>query len=368
MSRRAERLGSWLAALVLVTSMLVLYSRGGEPPIVIGKVGELEVTGKAPKIAEPAPTSHPIQLLAAHLRWVPPEVPLDIPDKPIPSDLKFFLIIGTDARPGENVTNARADSIHIGAVDPVSRRGTILGIPRDAYVDIPGHGKRKINAATTIGGPELLVQTVRQLTGYPISYYGVTAFAGMTTVADKLGGVRIKVPYRMDDDKSGAHFEPGWHHMNGQEVLAFSRCRYGVPGGDFGRSENHGRVIKHTLEKMRAEVKDGGGIRKWLNVLFANARLDLSMGEAIELGRFALKVLPSDLMNVVAPGYSADRDGQSVVMLTDSAYALFKDIGADAVADGNTDRDPPARDPKPADPEPSPTPTPTPLLPIDLPK
>jgi LCP family protein required for cell wall assembly len=275
----------------------------------------------------------------------------------IPKDLKFFLVIGSDARPGQDITRARADSIHIAAVDPLVKKGTVLGIPRDSYVDIPGHGKRKINAALALGGPDLLGQVVKNVTGLPVSHYAVTGFDGMTRITDELEGVDIDVPYEMKDKYSGADFEPGKRHMNGRDVLAFSRARHGVPGGDLGRSMNHGRVILHTLEKMRKEVSSGDGIMKWLKILYKHASLNMSIGDAFELGKLARQISPSNLENVVASGSSETINGQSVIVLNDEAKALFRDVGADAMADGDEKRDPP-----PPPPPPKPTPTPTPLL------
>jgi LCP family protein required for cell wall assembly len=251
--------------------------------------------------------------------------------------------------------------LHIAAVDPLTREGTVLGLPRDSWVNVPGHGQQKINSALALGGPELMVQTVRELTGFPIGFYAVTAFEGITRMVDELEGLDVNVPYRMDDRYSGSRFEPGWHHMNGAQVLAFTRARHGVPGGDLGRSENQGRVIVHALEKLRAKTKDEGGVRKWLEVLFKHAKLDMSIGDAIELGVFARQLAPKDLRNVVAPGNPGSMGGQSVVVLTDAAYELFKDVGADGVADGDRERGEPKAPPPGTTPTPKPTPKKTPL-------
>ncbi|MEX0873960.1 MAG: LCP family protein [Actinomycetota bacterium] len=362
LSRRYERLVVVFSILAVVAAVLNVYSRTGEPALVIGKLRNVEKIREGPapttEPAPPAPPARPVSQVAPFLRKAPPPpVAAALPVLNIPKDLKFFLVIGSDARPGEDITRARADSIHIAAVDPLVKKGTILGIPRDSYVDIPGHGKRKINAALVLGGPDLLGQVVKNVTGLPVSHYAVTGFEGMTRITDELEGVDIDVPYEMKDKYSGADFEPGKRHMNGREVLAFSRARYGVPGGDFGRSENHGRVILHTLEKMRKEVSSGDGIMKWLKILYKHASLNMSIGDAFELGKLARQISPSNLGNVVASGSSETISGQSVIVLNDEAKALFRDIGADAIADGDEKRDPP-----PLPPPPKPTPTPTPLL------
>lgn len=294
---------------------------------------------------------------------VAPPPPPPAPVFHIPADLRFFLVIGSDARHWQDMADARADSIHVVAIDPVSRMGTVLGIPRDSWVNIPGRGMNKINAALVYGGPNLLTQTVRELTGMPISHWALTGFAGIEKIVDTLGGVDIYVPYDMKDRYSGADFREGWQHMDGPDVLAFSRARYGVPGGDFGRSENHGRVMIDSLRKMRKEVKTGGDLQKWLDVLYGHARLDMSIKDAFELGLLARKILPDELKNVVAPGRTGTADRQSVVFLEEAAMALFRDIAADAYADGDYERQPPKVDPTPK-PKATPTPTPPPLLPL----
>lgn len=337
----------------------VLVKHGArEPDIVIGRVHLSERTVTALDAPErPVPQLIPNPLLGPSGSG--PGAALAFRGAvDVPKDLLFFLVIGSDARPGEDMTHTRGDSIHVVAVDPLIRRGTILGIPRDSYVDVPGYGTRKINSALVLGGPDLMVRTVRALTGLPISYYAVTGFDGMVRMTDELRGVDVNVPYRMDDRQySGADFEPGWHHMDGRQVLAFSRDRHSLPNGDFGRSYNQGTVILDSLMKLRAETSDASGIRGWLNVFFRHARLDMSLADALSFGMLARQMVPAQLYNVVAPGDARDVDGQSVVVLSDQAYALFRDIGADALADGRMHRQAPPRTPPPT---PAPTPTPDP--------
>ena len=365
MHRRLPLAGA--AAFVVVAVAItgvVMHAR--EPSIVIGRVRNAPLPSEAGPSEAPIPSVlRPAPLLGGS--GAGPRGALAFRGAVnVPSDLLFFLVIGSDARPGQDLTRARADSIHVAAVDPLIRKGTIIGLPRDSYVNVPGHGQRKINAALPLGGPELLVRTVRELTGLPISHYAITGFEGIANIVNELGGVDINVPYRMNDRYSGANFEPGWHHMDGNQVLAFSRARHGVPGGDFGRSENHGRVIVHSLEKLRAETSDEGGVRRWLGVLYKHARLDMSINDAVELGVLARQVVPSSLRNVVASGTATNRDGQSVVVLDDRAFELFRDVGADALADGRTQREspPPTRTPTPTStskitPKPTATPQPT---------
>jgi LCP family protein required for cell wall assembly len=247
--------------------------------------------------------------------------------------LQFVLILGSDAR-GGNPSNARSDSIHVLALDPKARRGTVLGIPRDSYVDIPGHGKRKINEAMTLGGPELAVRTVRDLTGMPVTYYLLTAFEGARAIVNDLGGVDAYVPYDMNDRNSGAFFQRGWHRMDGEKALAFSRNRH-IPGGDFGRSENQGRLMLDVLKKLRAETGNRGDVERWLQILVRYTRVNMPFSDLLRLGVLARVTADSNVANVVAPGGSGRAGRASVVLLNQHAYDLFRDVAADAIVNGN---------------------------------
>jgi hypothetical protein len=96
----------------------------------------------------------------------PPGAPVPFSStEAVPEDLVFILVAGSDARPREEMLRARADSIHLLAVDPATGRGTVLGLPRDSWVEIPEHGYAKINAAYSYGGPSLAVATFEKLAG-----------------------------------------------------------------------------------------------------------------------------------------------------------------------------------------------------------
>src|ERR687891_384901 len=98
--------------------------------------------------------------------------------RPSADRLIVVLAIGSDARPGERVDRLRADSIHLIAVNPRQRAGTILGFPRDSLVSIPGRGTARINEAMVLGGPPLLARTVENITGIRIDYWMVASFTG----------------------------------------------------------------------------------------------------------------------------------------------------------------------------------------------
>ena len=247
-----------------------------------------------------------------------------------PDGLLFVLVAGSDARPGDRVDRSRADSIHLLAVNPASGTGTILGFPRDSWVEIPGHGRGKINTAMAIGGPDLLSATVQHLTGLPVHWWVVTSFDGLVAMVDALNRVVIPVERRMADKASGAFFERGLHNLSGREVLAFTRDRKSVAQGDFSRSANHGIVVLSALRKMRTEVADMDGVGSWVRVLWEHVRINAQLDDVVRLGATARRLDPDRLTNAVAPGEIGMAGSQSVVYLTPDAARLFEDLRDDA--------------------------------------
>ena len=254
----------------------------------------------------------------------------------VPTNLVWILAIGSDARPGGDMRKSNGDSIHLIGVDPQTGVGTVVGFPRDSWVKIPGHGTGKINSALAMGGPKLMAETVRQLTGLPVDYYVLTAFAGFQKIVDELGGVNVHVDRKMNDKMSGARFDPGWHNMNGGQALAYSRDRYDVPNGDFSRSLHQGNVMLSGLAKLRAEVGDDEGLHRWIGVFLRHADLDSPPQQLLPLAALARRLDPSKITNVVVPGRVGTAGAASVVYLTDEARKLFLDLRPDAAIGGPT--------------------------------
>src|SRR5207249_6307314 len=123
--------------------------------------------------------------------------------------------LGSDARPGEDIFHERSDSIHLIGVNPATGAGVVLGFPRDSYVDIPGVGFDKINAALTRGGPPLVADTIESMTGIHANYLFITSFDGLIRMVDRLGGVTVDVDFANSDELSGADFAAGPVHMDG---------------------------------------------------------------------------------------------------------------------------------------------------------
>ena len=247
----------------------------------------------------------------------------------------FLLVIGSDARPGESPEGTRGDSLHIVGVNPAKHAVSILGIPRDSFVPIPGIGTRKINEALFWGGPKLMVRTVEQLSGVAIDGYVLTGFKGFQDLVNAVGGIGVDVPYRMSDPYSHARFAPGMRHMNGRNALAFSRDRHDVPGGDFGRSMNQGRMLISALRELKTDVaKSPASILSWIAAGARILRSDLSLSDMVELLLSMPSLDPGHVENRVVSGTGATVGGLSVVLLSSAAHAMFRDLAADAIFNG----------------------------------
>jgi LCP family protein required for cell wall assembly len=248
----------------------------------------------------------------------------------------FVLVIGSDARPGRSAVNARADSIHIVGVNPRVGRVSILGIPRDSWVGIPGVGSNKINAALALGGPELFVRTVEQVSGIKIDAFVLTGFVGFERLVDAVGGIDVRIPYPIDDSAAGAHFRAGPEHLNRSEALAFARARHDVPAGDFSRSFNQGRLIIAALATLRRQVANDRptALLPWVLAGSRSLQTDLSLSQIFELLLAAPAFQSKRARNEVASGSGRMIGGLSVVVLGERARALFRDLRGDAVLGG----------------------------------
>jgi polyisoprenyl-teichoic acid--peptidoglycan teichoic acid transferase len=244
----------------------------------------------------------------------------------------FILALGSDARPGQSITHQRADSIHIIGVDVQRRRGTILGFPRDSWVHIPGHGTTKINTAMTLGGPQLMVRTVESITGIRIDFWMLTSFGGLMKMVDGVGGFKVYVPRPMNDRFSGANFRKGLQHFTGREALAFSRDRHDVPGGDFGRSKNQGRLMLAALSRFHKVFKDDPGkIFGWIAVGWRNLRTDLGVDTLLDLALTATSIPPKRVKNLLVPASVGSVGAASVVFISSSADRIYADMRQDGV-------------------------------------
>lgn len=242
----------------------------------------------------------------------------------------FVLVIGSDVREGDPA-GGRADALQIVALDTRRGRGTIVGIPRDSYVPIPGSGTSKINASLFFGGPERTVATVSQLSGITFHYWALVEFSRFRNLVDAVGGLEVDVPYQMADPFSGAFFEPGRRQMSGADALAFARNRKGAPRGDFGRSENQGRLLLEGLRKFRSDARNPLALARYLAAFHAQVVTNVPPAELLSLALVGRRVDPAKVHSLVLPGSGGSAGSASVVFLAPQAQNIFNGIRDDAV-------------------------------------
>jgi LCP family protein required for cell wall assembly len=172
-----------------------------------------------------------------------------------------WLITGSDSRAGlskkeenrlalgHDISGNRSDTILLLHEPANGTRPTLVSLPRDSYVPIPGHGYNKLNAAYAYGGPKLLVQTVQNVTGLPINHYMGIGFGGLVSVVNDVGGVRMCLPGPMKDPKAGLNLKAGCQVLNGDQALGFVRTR-NFAISDLQREQDQRLLIKGILSKM----------------------------------------------------------------------------------------------------------------------
>lgn len=184
-------------------------------------------------------------------------------NRPAASKGYDYVLVGSDSREGltpaqirqlhtgstKSADGKRTDSIILVHVPAGGGKPALISLPRDSYLPIPGHGKNKINASYTLGGPKLLVRTLEEATGLRIDGYVEIGFGGFATVVDSLGGVDICVKQAMDDPKAGINLKAGCQSLNGPNALGYVRARYSDPLGDIGRVQRQRQFLAAIMHK-----------------------------------------------------------------------------------------------------------------------
>ncbi|WP_136519400.1 LCP family protein [Cellulomonas telluris] len=166
-----------------------------------------------------------------------------------------YLLTGSDARGEEGgiaedgTEGQRTDTILLLHV-PRSGPTALISLPRDTYVEVPGHGGAKLNSAFAWGGAPLLVQTVEGLTGLTVDHYAEIGMGGVAHVVDAVGGVNLCYDGAVDDKDSGMVWQPGCHDVDGTQALAFARMRKADLQGDVGRALRQRQLIGAVVAKV----------------------------------------------------------------------------------------------------------------------
>ncbi|WP_413247696.1 LCP family protein [Rhodococcus sp. Z13] len=254
-----------------------------------------------------------------------------------------WLLVGSDSRvgltpeqeqelaTGGDVGAERTDTVLLVHIPPGGGSTTMVSLPRDSYVDVPGYGRDKLNASFALGGPQLLVQTVEGATGVHIDHYAEIGFGGFASIVDAVDGVDVCVPYPIDDPLAGLTLEAGCQELNGAQALGFVRTR-ATPLADLDRMNNQRLFLSALLSKATSPWTFLNPFRLWSLASGAAASLEVDDGDHLwDLARLAWAMRGETVTTTVPVGGFEDVDGVGNVLLWDRERAV---PFFDAIAEG----------------------------------
>jgi len=276
----------------------------------------------------------------------------DRPAKPTSgaaADAMNILVLGTDTRsdapttgaeaPGWEPGQARSDTMLIVHIDGDRRSASVISIPRDSWVDIPGHGKGKVNWAYSFGGPSLTVETVEKMTDVRIDHLTVIDWDGFKALTDAVGGVDIDIPKTVYDSARGVRWEAGRHHLDGEEALLYVRQRYGLRDGDLDRVARQQAFLRTLLKQtLHQELrKNPDQVLDLLSLFSKHASVDdeWSTTQMAKLAASLRNLRSDDISYLTVPTDGTGMVGdQSVVRLDPSRdLDLWRAVREDRMAD-----------------------------------
>jgi LCP family protein required for cell wall assembly len=269
----------------------------------------------------------------------------DYADRPGPGRGTNWLIVGSDSRQGlsaeqqrdlatgGDVGNSRTDTIVLVHVPEFGSDipTTVVSIPRDSYVPIPGHGRDKINAAFAIGGAPLLTQALEQATGLRLDHYAEIGFGGFAVLVDALGGVSMCPTTPINDPLAGIDVPAGCQKLDGRTALGFVRSR-DTPRADLDRMVNQRQFLSALLHRVTSPAVWLNPLR-WYSVPRAAAgALSVDQGDHVwDLALLGWALHGSTTALTVPIGEFTSGDVGSVVVWNHEAAAkLFDALASDA--------------------------------------
>ena len=248
-----------------------------------------------------------------------------------------FLLLGSDSR-GEHkgslaeINGQNSDTLVVMHVPADRDQITVMSIPRDTWLAIPGHGEAKVSAAMSWGGVPLAVQTVESLIDARIDHVAVVDFGGFQGLTDALGGVDIDNPIAFDSFYLTGHAYPrGPQHLTGTEALAFARERAAFPDGDVQRVHNQQLLIAAIFDGImeQATLTDPGRVSAVIGAVTEHLAVDdtLASTDLVGLGVELREVRADDVAFFTIPtlGPGTSPDGQVMIALDRAALPAVQD-------------------------------------------
>lgn len=263
------------------------------------------------------------------------------------ADALDVLLIGTDRRPDVPTADSgaagwtpgarRGDALMLLHLDADRRGASLISIPRDTWVRVPGHGMDRIDAALSLSGPALAVETVEHLTDVRIDHLAVVDWTGFEALVDAVGGIDVAVPETVGGPAREDTWSPGIHHLDGARALGYVGQRYARAKADLDRVARQ-QVVLRTLmqESLHQEMRtDPRMLYDFLDIVTRHLSIDdeWSTQELLELIVSMRSLRSADLTYLTMPvaGFGAER-GRSVVYADRrTARTLWRAVIADRV-------------------------------------
>ena len=242
-----------------------------------------------------------------------------VPESP---SAMHLLVLGSDYREDGEEGGSRSDTIILVNIDPDRDFFSVMSIPRDLRVEVPGHGFNKINYAYAVGGPALTIKTVKQLTGIDINHYLEVDFNAFRDITDSMGGVYVDVDKRYYQDNPRYELiklPPGYRLLDGDTALDYVRYRRDK-NLDFGRMERQ-QVFLTAVREQAMGWDLAFKLPRLVNALFSNVTTTLSANDVLKLAWWGVRLDGGKMRRVTIVGDAREQDGVSYVFVSKQGIA-----------------------------------------------
>ena len=269
----------------------------------------------------------------------------DYPERPAAGAGTTWLLVGSDSRqhltPEQQAELATGGDIGDGRTDTIllvhipgfgsSTPTTMVSIPRDSYVEIPGYGSDRINAAFTVGGPPLLAQTVEQATGLRLDHFAEVGFDGFADMVDAVGGVTMCPTEPISDPLAGIELPAGCQKLDGRNALGYVRTR-ATARADLDRMVNQRAFMSALMQRAASPAVWLHPLRWYPMAHAASDAVTVDSGAHIwDLARLAWALRGTVTTTTVPIGEFTGSDSGSVVVWdSDVADQLFAALKSDS--------------------------------------
>lgn len=273
------------------------------------------------------------------------------PSTDVDGKAQNILLVGDDHRP-DNASQAELDQLGTTAdgggtntdtmmilhLPADGRSATLISLPRDSWVDVPGQGMNKLNSAFALGGgnngddaggARLLIQTVQNLTGLTIDHYVRVSLLGFYDIAQSLGPIQVCLNAAVDDPYSQANFPAGVSTLDAHQALAFVRQRHGLPRGDLDRVVRQQYFLSVEARKFLSAgtLLNPGKLTKVLDAVSGSLETDpglnfLSLAAQMQ-GLTGGKIQSATIPISGTPTITVDGNDLSVVEVDTAAMPAF---------------------------------------------